>query len=517
MANKINIKLILELHSRGLSRNRIASEKHIGKHSVSAVLKRAEELNLAYIDIQDMNNAELYRKFFPDKYSSEILYELPDYAYVHKELSRTGVTLKLLWTEYNSKCIQSSKLPVGYAKFCDDYRKYINANSLTNHLVHKPGIIVEVDWSGSTMQLTDKYTGEIITVYLVVATLPYSQYSFVEPCLNMKEDTWLMCHVKMFDFFGGVTNRIVCDNLKTGVIKHPKEGDIILNEKYESLGQHYVTAIMPTPVRTPKAKASVEGTVGKIATAVIARLRDCTFHTLNELRTAVYEAVDDFNNTPFHKREGSRKLIFDEEREHFHSLPAIPFEIADWVYGRKVTLDSHVIYKKNRYSCPYQYVGKTVDLKVTASILEIYYQHERIATHVRFPDYAVNRYSTHPEDMPDRFQKPEWDENRIRRWADSIGRYTAEVIDRIFRSVQIKEQAYNPCLSILNLSKNYTPERLEAACSMALDRIHLPRYKHLKAILSANQDKTVAMPSKTTDEQGYVRGAEYYGGGSDAE
>ena len=170
MANKINIKLILELHSRGLSRNRIASERHIGKHSVSAVLKRAEELNLAYIDIQDMNDAELYRKFFPDKYSAEILYELPDYAYVHKELSRTGVTLKLLWTEYNSKCIQSSKLPVGYAKFCDDYRKYINANSLTNHLVHKPGIIVEVDWSGSTMQLTDKYTGELIPVYLFVAT-----------------------------------------------------------------------------------------------------------------------------------------------------------------------------------------------------------------------------------------------------------------------------------------------------------------------------------------------------------
>lgn len=517
MANKINIKLILELTDKGMSGRAIEATYHMSHHSITTVLRRAAELDFSYMDSLSYSDMELYRKFFPNKYASEELYTLPDYEYVHKELSRTGVNLRLLWNEYKSNCINHNQTFIGYAKFCDDYRKYINANSLTNHLVHKPGIITEVDWSGSTMQLTDKYTGEIIPVYLFVATLPYSQYSFVEPCLDMKEDTWLMCHVKMFDFFGGVTNRIVCDNLKTGVIKHPKEGDIILNEKYESLGQHYVTAIMPAPVRTPKAKASVEGTVGKISTAVIARLRDCTFHTLNELRTAVYEAVDDFNNTPFQKREGSRKMIFDEEKEYLHSLPAIPFEIADWVYGRKVTLDSHVIYKKNRYSCPYQYVGKTVDLKVTASTLEIYYQHERIATHVRFPDYAVNHYSTHPEDMPDRFQKPEWDENRIRRWADSIGRYTAEVIDRIFRSVQIKEQAYNPCLSVLNLSKSYTPERLEAACSMALDRIRLPRYKHLKAILSANQDKTVAMPSKMTDEQGYVRGAKYYGGGSDAE
>ncbi|MDO5399237.1 MAG: hypothetical protein Q4G33_15070 [bacterium] len=174
---------------------------------------------------------------------------------------------------------------------------------------------------------------------------------------------------------------------------------------------------------------------------------------------AVYASVDDFNNTPFQKREGSRKLAFDEEKEYLHALPAISFEIAEWFYGRKVTLDSHVIYKKNRYSCPYQYVGKAVDIKVTASILEIYYQHDRIATHVRFPDYVVNRYSTHSEDMPDRFQKPEWDESRIRRWADSIGKYTAEVINRIFESLQIKEQAYNPCLSVLKLSTNYNSQK----------------------------------------------------------
>lgn len=517
MANKINIKLILELTDKGMSGRAIEAAYHVSHHSITAVLRRAKELGFSYIDSLKYSDTELYRKFFPDKYFSEELYTLPDYEYVHKELSRTGVNLRLLWNEYKSNCINHAQTFVGYAKFCDDYRKYINANSLTNHLIHKPGIITEVDWSGPTMQLTDKYTGELIPVYLFVATLPYSQYSFVEPCLNMKEDTWLTCHVKMFEFFGGVTNRIVCDNLKTGVIKHPKEGDIILNEKYEALGQHYVTAIMPAPVRTPKAKASVEGTVGKIATAIIARLRNHTFYTLNELRTAVYEAVDDFNNTPFQKREGSRKLVFDEERTYLHSLPAIPFEIADWIYGRKVTLDSHVIYKKNRYSCPYQYVGKAVDLKVTASTLEIYYQHERLTTHTRFPDYVINHYSTHPEDMPDQFQKPEWDEKRIRRWADSIGKYAAEVIDRIFRSVQIKEQAYNPCLSVLNLSKSYTPERLEAACSMALDRIRSPRHRHLKAILSANQDKNVAMPSKTTDEQGYVRGAKYYGGGADAE
>ena len=82
----------------------------------------------------------------------------------------------------------------------------------------------------------------------------------------MKQDSWLRCHIHMYEFLGGVPVKTVCDNLKTGVIKHPKEGEIVLNEAYEALGNHYMTAIMPTGVRKPKQKASVEGTVGKVAT-----------------------------------------------------------------------------------------------------------------------------------------------------------------------------------------------------------------------------------------------------------
>jgi hypothetical protein len=115
----------------------------------------------------------------------------------------------------------------------------------------------------------------------------------------------------------GSTVRIICGNLKTGVISHPREGDIILNEKYEDLGNHYLTAIMPAGVRKPKQKASVEGTVGKIATAIIAKLRNKTFYSLAELKLAVLQKLEDFNNEPFQKREGSRSEVFNEvEKKH---------------------------------------------------------------------------------------------------------------------------------------------------------------------------------------------------------
>lgn len=321
----------------------------------------------------------------------------------------------------------------------------------------------------------------------------------------------------MYEFFGGVTIRTVCDNLKTGVISHPKEGDIVLNDQYEALGLHYLTAIMPTQVKKPRQKASVESSIGKIATAVIAKLRNEIYYSFQNLKQAVTKALMEFNAAPFQKREGSRIEIFEEEKHHLRNLPAIPYEVAEWIYGRKVNLDCHVIYAKNRYSCPYQHVGKSVDLKVSDLTVEIWRKGERLATHTKFSDYVNNRYSTHEEDMPSQFNQPEWDEERIRKWAVSIGYSVGEVIARIFASVKIKEQGYNPSLSVLRLGKAYSESRLETACELALTRVRTPRYHHLKSILSANQDQ-IYMNNKTAPIQsqkltdGYVRGAEYYGG-----
>ena len=161
------------------------------------------------------------------------------------------------------------------------------------------------------MRLNDPEEGKAHLVYLFVATLPYSQLAYVEPCLNMNEQSWINCNVHMFEYFGGVTLRIVCDNLKTGVVTHPREGDIVLNQCYEDFSNHYCTAIMPAGVKKPKQKASVEGTIGKIATAIIARLRKNEYTSIHDLKMDVAAALEDFNNKPFQKREGSRRDVFE--------------------------------------------------------------------------------------------------------------------------------------------------------------------------------------------------------------
>lgn len=509
MARKIQVKLILLLRSTGMSQRAICQSRHMSRNSVSEVFRIADEQNITYADVEARSHTEIYNMFYPDKYPEETVYSHVDYAYVHDELKRPGVTLKRLWKEYRQRCAESGKLSFGYSKFCDDYNAYAASQNLTNRITHRPGYAIEVDWSGTKMHLADRVTGELIDVYLFVAVLPFSQYTYIEPCLDVKEASWIGCNVHMLDFFGGVPVKIVCDNLKTGVTEHPKLGEIVLNETYAEFGSYYETAIMHTAVRKPKQKASVEGAVGKISYAVIAPLRDRIYLTLEELKKDIRTELDAFNAEPFQKRDGSRLEVYEnEEKVCLRPLPAVPFEIAEWVYKRLVQPDCHVVFEKNYYSVPYQYVSKHVDIRATQSTIQIYMGDTRITSHPRFPAYMTNHYSTHTEDLPEQFRDPEWNDEQMLRKAERIGVNTVVVIQRIFEGVRIREQAYNAANAVLKLAKTYDAAQLETACTYALTKFHSPRYRHLRTIL--NEKPAVTEKSWEAVETGYVRGASYY-------
>jgi transposase len=185
MAKKIKVKLILELRASGLSQREISRTRSISVHSIGDVYKISDETNVAWDDVKEKSDEEVYRIFYPDKYATDNLFKDPDYPYVHSELKKTGVTLKLLWEEYKEAASKVNAIPMGYSKYCDGYSEYTIKSKITSHLTHKPGIVCEVDWSGPTMKIIDMTTNDTITAYLFVATLPYSQYSYVEPCFDI--------------------------------------------------------------------------------------------------------------------------------------------------------------------------------------------------------------------------------------------------------------------------------------------------------------------------------------------
>ena len=303
-----NYREILRLHSLGLNKTEIASSCQCAWNTVAATLQRAVNCGLQWPLPEGMSDRQLSERLFPAS-STKPVYKMPDYAYVHKELQRSGVTLNLLWLEYCDQCRSAGEIPYQSTQFNKYYADYLAKTNATMHLNHKPGEVMQVDWAGDTAAVVDTDTGEIIPAYVFVATLPYSGYSYVEAFFSMNQEAWTTAHVNAYKYFGGVTRIIQCDNLKTGVQKHGKD-EVILNKSYQELAEHYGTAILPARVRSPKDKAAVEGTVGIISTFILAALRNRQFLSLPELNEAIHERLETFNRKPFQKREGSRAMIY---------------------------------------------------------------------------------------------------------------------------------------------------------------------------------------------------------------
>lgn len=518
MVRRIKAKLVLRLRAEGFSKRRIEAQG-MSRHSVMAVFEAADREGIDYDAVADLEDAEVYARLFPGRGEHDSVHAQPDWDQVHKELAKVGVTLKLLHGEYVDVCRGKGDPAMGYDRFCKSYGHHVLITGAASRVGHKAGQSVEVDWSGKTMRLVDPVTGVVSRVYLFVAALPFSRFAFVEPTLDMKQDTWLRAHVAMFDWFGGSVPRIVPDNLKTGVISHPAEGEVVLNDAYRELAAHYSAAVLPGRVKKPKDKASVENTVGNIATWVIAGLRNQSFATLPELRAAVYERMTAFNAEPFQKRAGSRASVFvGEEKPLLRPLPAVPFEISRWVYGRRVQKNGHVVFEKNFYSVPYVHIGRAVDLRVTDRMLEVFAGQDRLTCHLLAPVGVVNEYRTHDSDLPDGPQYRQWDAPRVREWAARIGENTTIVVNRIFESVPVDEQGIDAALAVLRMTRRYSADRVEAAARLALaSRVRSPRYAHLRPILETRQDApgnrdAWAIPGTPPEPTGYVRGADYYAG-----
>ena len=232
MVRKIRAKLVLQLRAEGLSGRGIAASQQMSRKSVTAVFEAGDAAGLGWDEVAQRSEAEVYGLVFPGRGEHESVFVQPDWDQAHREMARVGVTLKLLHGDYTDTCAAAGEPAMGYDRFCKTYQRHVLVTGAASRGGHKAGQCVEVDWSGPTMELIDPSTGEVSKVFLFVACLPFSRYAFVEPTLDMKQDTWLRAHVAMFQFFGGSVPRIVPDNLKTGVIKHPREGEVVLNDVY---------------------------------------------------------------------------------------------------------------------------------------------------------------------------------------------------------------------------------------------------------------------------------------------
>lgn len=479
----------------------------VGSSTVGDYIQRVRNAGLSWPLSDQLSDTALEQLLYPPSTPRNSSRLFPDFQEVHKELqSRKNVTLNLLWQEYKEQNPDGYQ----YSWYCQNYREWAARLDVVMRHEHRAGEKLFVDYAGQTVPVIDRETGEIHKAQIFVAVLGASSYTYAEATLSQQVEDWIGSHVRAFSYFGGVTEAIVPDNLKSGVSKVCRyEPDI--NPTYHDLANHYQTVVIPARVRKPRDKAKAEAGVLLVERWILARLRKHTFFSLAELNKVIKELLALLNAKPFKKLPGSRQSRFAEiDQPALKPLPLAPYEIAYW---KKVTvhLDYHVEVEGHYYSVPYTLVRKQLEVRYTRTTVECLYRNQRVASHPRNQDRG--RHTTVKEHMPPRHQKySEWTPERFIRWAAKIGPQTKVLTETLLVQRAHPQQAYRTLLGILRLGKAYGEQRLEAACERAL-QINALSYRSIESILKNGLDQKPLgrkEANSTPILHGNIRGANYY-------
>jgi transposase len=500
------IREVVRLESKGLTHRQIGRSLLISHNTAAGYLRRVAAAGLSAAEVEALDDVELVARLFPLVAPAGTPRPLPDWTETARELKRKGVTLHLLWLEYKAKHPDGYQ----YTQFVGRFREWQGSADVVLRQEHKAGEKAFVDYAGHTIPIVDATTGEIRQAQIFVGTLGASNLTYVEATESQSLPDWIGSHVRMYAFFGGVPEVTVPDNLKAGVRQACYyEPDV--NRTYLELARHYGTTIIPTRVAKPRDKAKVETGVQIAERWILAALRNHTFFSVAELNAAIEPLLAQLNERPFQKLEGNRRTLFEMvDKPALSALPAIPFAFAEWRKAR-VKIDHHVEVRKHYYSVSHMLVRTEVEVRISSSTVELFHAGKRVAVHVR--SERIGGFSTIPDHRPKSHQRhAEWSPSRLIRWGEEVGASTGALVHRIMELRPHPEQGYRACLGLMRLGKQYTPERLEAACFRAL-RSGAHSYRSVKSILEHGLDRVPLEPEAVLTlplEHENVRGAAYY-------
>lgn len=497
---------VLRLHFEAqLSQRAIGRCLRISQVTVGNYLERFEQAGLSWPLPEEIDEAELERRLFPViSHASER--PVPDWAEVHRELKRAkAVTLHLLWLEYKALHPDGYQ----YTWFCDHYRAWRKRLDVVMRQTHRAGEKLFVDYAGETVPVTDPATGELRQAQIFVAVLGASNYTYCEATWTQSLPDWVAAHQRAFQFFGGVPELIIPDNLKSAVDRaHRYEPD--LNETYAEMAAHYGTVIMPARVRKPRDKAKVEAGVLLVERWILARLRHEQFFSLSDLNRTIGALLDRLNTRPFKKLPGSRRSLFNDlDRPALKGLPLEPYRFAEWK-RQSVPLDYHVSVDGHYYSVPFQLVGQKLAIRYTQTTVECFLKGRRVASHAR--SYVKGSHTTVNAHRPKAHQHyAQWSVERLLKWAQRRGGTTGEVITTILRESPHPQRGLRSALAVMRLEKSYGADRLEAACARAL-AIGGCSFKSIESILKTGLDEhPIERASEpVVVEHANIRGPSYY-------
>jgi transposase len=498
----LRLKYEHQLTNRKIAKSCAMSHVTVGKY-----LALAEKAGITWPLPDGIDDGELERRLY-QKVDRAVAQKptMPPMEDLFKELKRKHVTLQLLWYEYK----QTQPDGYQYSYFCELYQKWRKGLDISLRQEHLAGEKLFIDYAGQTVPIIDPETGAVaFEAQIFVATLGASNYSFAEATASQKLPDWIKSHLRALEFFGGVPQILVPDNLKSGVT-HPCRYEPDVNPTYMDLARHYGTTVIPARPGKPKDKAKVESSVLIVERWILAALRNHQFFSLAELNQAISEKLTIFNQRPLQRMKASRRHLFETiDKPVLAPLPAHRYEFAQWKKAT-VNIDYHVEVDRHYYSVPHQLRGQKLDVSMTATTIAIFHKNRRVVSHLR--SHRKYGHTTVTEHMPKSHQRHlAWTPSRIINWAGKTGPSTQLVVTEIMRRKTHPEQGFRSCLGVMRLGKRYSPDRLEKACERAV-AIGAYTLRNVESILKNGLDKQpLAPPSKSRSvSHPNIRGSRYY-------
>ncbi|MGC8808345.1 MAG: IS21 family transposase [Thiomonas sp.] len=497
------------LAESGLSTRQVGAALGISKTTVSQIALYARDAGVDWPLASTLSDEALRARLYPPPRARTAQRREPDYPRLHQELKRPGVTLQLLWEEYRTEVGPAA---YRYSAYCEKYRAWARRLKRSMRQVHPGGERLFVDYAGQTVPVVDAATGEIRRAQIFVAVLGASNYTFACATWQQTATDWVSAIIQTLTFLGGVPRLLVPDQPRA-LIANPDAYEPVTARLMQELGEHYHLAVLPARPGRPQDKAKVEVGVQVVERWILARLRNRRFFTLAELNRAIADLLAELNQRPFKKLPGCRRSAFDAlDAPALKSLPAQAMVLAQFKSAR-VNIDYHVAFEGHYYSVPHQHVGQAVELRITATTLEVLLQRKRIAAHAR--SAKVGGFTTVAEHMLAAHRAHrQWTPAKLIAWGERVGAATGLVVRWQMQHRAHPEQGYRACLGLMRLAREYGDARLEAACARA-QSIGAPYYRSVKSILACGLDRqersplgpdACVMPSHTN-----VRGPSYYG------
>ena len=432
------LRLTFELE---MSRRRVNEATGIGRTAVTDYVQRAGAVGFGWPLPDGLDDTEHERRLFPLADASQTLASTePDWAVVHAEMKRRGVTMTLLWQEYRIEHGQG----YAYSWFCERYRDWKKCVSPTMRQHHAAGEKLFVDWAGDTIGVIDPATGTEHRARIFVAALGASNYTYAEARWTETLPDWIGAHVNALAAIGGVPKALVPDNLKAGVTK-PSRYEPGINRTYQDLADHYGCVVLLTRIIKPRDKAKVEVAVQIVERFVLAKLRNQRFFSLAALNAAIRECVATINTKVMKAFGQSRtELLETIDRPALGALPVTAYPYADWKRAR-VAPDYHIEIGGHYYSVPSKLIREIVDARITGTTVEIFHKNERVAVHVF--SGVKHRHTTIIEHMPSAHRRyAAWTPTKMMEEAAVIGPATMALFEAIMRAKPHPEQGFRSCL-----------------------------------------------------------------------